>query len=117
MTAAIHRLFEQPWPEGEFHQVSTLSRDYDAKLAHYLDQNYELACGLTNVGQRVAFIDTFADFGFSTEIVEDKASFRTHLATIARTCETWDGSDPIRILTRAGYRTPDEPYLRKDENQ
>lgn len=98
-----------------FHQVSTLTRDYDAKLAHYLDQGYELACEFTNPGQRVAFIDTFAEFGFFTEIVEDKPSFRINLATIARTCETWDGTDPIRLLTRDGYRTPDEPW--KDENQ
>lgn len=100
-----------------FHQISTITRDYDAKLAGFLDQNYELACELTNVGQRVAFVDTFAEFGFFTEIVEDSPSFRNHIATIARTCQTWDGTDPIRILTRDGYRLPDEPYLRKDENQ
>ncbi|GFG71374.1 VOC family protein [Mycolicibacter senuensis] len=98
-----------------FHQVSTLARDYDAKVAHYLDQRYDLVCEFTNPGQRVAFIDTAADFGFFTEIVEDKPSFRTNVATIARTCETWDGTDPIRLLTRDGYRTPAEPW--KDENQ
>lgn len=91
-----------------FHQVSTLTRDYDAKLTHYLGQGYELACEFTNSGQRVAFIDTFADFGFFTEIVEEKPSFQTNLAKIARTGETWDGADPIRILTRDGYRIPDD---------
>lgn len=99
------------------HQVSTLTGDYDAKVAHYRDQNYELACEFLNFGQRVAFMDTFADFGFFTEIVEEKPSFRTNLATIAHTCETWDGTDPIRILTRDGYRVPDQPDLRKDDNQ
>lgn len=98
-----------------FHQVSTLAADYDAKVAHYLDQNYELVCEFTNPGQRVAFIDTAADFGFFTEIVEDKPSFRANLAKISHTCQTWDGSDPIRILTRDGYRVPDEPNPRKDE--
>jgi len=97
-----------------FHQVATLTGDYDAKLAGYLDQNYELACELTNAGQRVAFVDTFAEFGFFTEIVEDTPGFRDHVATIAHTCQTWDGTDPIRILSRDGYRLPD---LRKDENQ
>jgi len=100
-----------------FHQVSTLTRDYDAKVAGYLAQNYEVACELSNVGQRVAFIDTFAEFGFFTEIVEDNPSFRNYVTTIAHTCQTWDGTDPIRILTRNGYRLPDEPILRKDENQ
>ncbi|MEB3034386.1 VOC family protein [[Mycobacterium] nativiensis] len=92
-----------------FHQVSTLTRDYDAKVAHYLDQNYELACEFTNPGQRVAFIDTVAEFGFFTEIVEEKPSFQVNLAKITRTCQGWDGTDPIRILTREGYRLPGEP--------
>lgn len=90
------------------HQVSTLTRDYDAKVAHYLDQNLELACEMPNPGQRVAFVDTVEEFGFFTEIVEEKPSFQTNLAKIARTCETWDGTDPIRILTRDGYRVPDD---------
>lgn len=89
------------------HQVATLTRDYDAKLAHYREQNYAVACELTNPGQRVAFIDTAEEFGFFTEVVEEKPSFRANLAKIARTCETWDGTDPIRILTRDGYRVPD----------
>lgn len=100
-------------PSG-FHQVSTLTRDYDAKIAHYLDQNYELVCEFTNPGQRVAFIDTAADFGFFTEIVEETPSFQANLAKIARSCQSWDGTDPIRILTRDGYRLPD---LRKDDKQ
>lgn len=100
-----------------FHQVSTLTRDYDAKLAHYLDQNYGLACELGGSGQRVAFVDTVAEFGFFTEIVEEKPSFQANLATIADTCESWDGTDPIRILTRDGYRVPDERDTGKDEHQ
>lgn len=89
------------------HQVSTLTRDYDAKVARYVSRNFELACEFTTPGQRVAFIDTVETFGFFTEIVEEKPSFQTNLARISHTCETWDGSDPIRILTRDGYRVPD----------
>lgn len=96
------------------HQVSTLTRDYDAKVARYLE-NYELACEFTRTGQRMAFIDTFTEFGFFTEVVEEKPSFLAHLTAIARTCETWDGTDPIRILTSDGYRLPDERDTRKDE--
>jgi hypothetical protein len=90
------------------HQVSTLTREYDAKVAQYLNQKFELACEFTNPGQRVAFIDTVEEFGFFTEIVEEKPSFQTNLAKIASTCETWDGTDPIRILTRDGYRVPND---------
>ena len=88
------------------HQVSTLTREYDAKVAQYLDQKFELACEFTHPGQRVAFIDTVEQFGFYTEIVEEKPSFQANLGKIANTCETWDGTDPIRILTRDGYRVP-----------
>jgi Glyoxalase/Bleomycin resistance protein/Dioxygenase superfamily len=90
------------------HQVSTMTRDYDEKVASYVARNYELACEFTSPGQRVAFIDTVEEFGFYTEIVEEKPSFQINLAKIAHTCETWDGADPIRILTRDGYRVPDE---------
>ena len=88
------------------HQVCTLTRDYDRKKAHYERLGYQVVCEFTTPGQRVAFYDTIADFGFYTEVVEEKPSFRANLAAISRTCEEWDGTDPIRILTRDGYRTP-----------
>ncbi|MDT5092236.1 MAG: hypothetical protein QOH60_1599 [Mycobacterium sp.] len=89
-----------------FHQVCTMTRDYDAKKAHYESLGYELACEFTSPGQRVAFFDTTADFGFFTEVAEEKPSFLVNLARISQTCAEWDGTDPIRILTREGYRTP-----------
>lgn len=88
------------------HQLCTLTRDYDGKKAHYERLGYETACEFTTPGQRVAFYDTIEDFGFFTEVVEEKPSFQANLAAISRTCEDWDGTDPIRILTRDGYRTP-----------
>ena len=36
----------------------------------------------------------------------EKSSFLVHLSKISQTCAEWDGTDPIRILTRDGYRTP-----------
>jgi hypothetical protein len=57
-------------------------------------------------GHRVAFIDTVADFGFYTEVVAHNADFLAHLATLSQLSATWDGTDPVRILTRDGYRTP-----------
>ena len=56
-------------------------------------------------GQRVAFFDTMDDFGFFTEVAEEKASFHVNLSRISQTCAEWDGSDPIRTH-RDGYRTP-----------
>ena len=89
-----------------FHQLCTVTRDYDAKKAHYEGLGYELACEFTSPGQRVAFFDTMDDFGFFTEVAEEKPSFQVNLARISQTCAEWDGTDPIRILTRKGYRTP-----------
>jgi hypothetical protein len=88
------------------HQVATLTRDYDGKTTHYQRLGYEPVCEFTTPGQRVAFYDTINDFGFYTEVVEEKLSFQANLAAISRTCADWDGTDPIRILTRDGYRTP-----------
>ncbi|MGV0838149.1 VOC family protein [Mycolicibacterium thermoresistibile] len=100
-------LAARPQADGiGFHQVSTLTADYDGKVAHYRSLGYEPACELTAPGQRIAFIDTLADFGFYTEVVEDTAAFRAQVAAISATCANWDGTDPIRILTRDGYRTP-----------
>ena len=55
---------------------------------------------------RVAFIDTLGDFGFYTEVVESRPEFLGQLSAISRTCAEWDGTDPVRLLTRDGYRTP-----------
>lgn len=93
--------------ENGLHQLCTVTRDYDAKKAHYEGLGYELAGELTGKTQRIGYFDTVADFGFVTEVVEDAPGFLDGLAAIARTCAAWDGTDPVRILTRDGYRTPD----------
>ena len=102
----LHNLYD--FTKSGFHQVSTLTRDYDGKKAYYLGTGYELACEFTTPGQRVAFFDTIEHFGFFTEVVEEKPSFQANLSKISRTCADWDGTDPIRILTRDGYRTPEQ---------
>jgi len=89
-----------------FHQLCTLTSDYEGKKAHYGGLGYALACELFAGTTRVAFFDTLADFGFFTEVVEAPPSFLKHLTALARTCADWDGSDPVRLITRDGYRTP-----------
>jgi Glyoxalase/Bleomycin resistance protein/Dioxygenase superfamily len=93
--------------ESGFHQLCTVTPDYDGKKAHYERLGYELASELTTPdGQRVAYFDTVDDFGFFTEVVEEASAFLAQLAEIAQTCADWDGRDPVRVLTRHGYRTP-----------
>jgi hypothetical protein len=91
-----------------FHQLCTVTADYDGKRAFYLDAGYELASELTSAdGVRVGYFDTVEDFGFITEVVEQTPQFLKLLAGVAATCAAWDGSDPVRLLTRGGYRVPE----------
>jgi hypothetical protein len=102
---SVYRDFVAEGTDG-FHQLCTVTYDYDATARHYAQLGYELVGEMYPPGQRVAYFDTFADFGFVTEVVEYAPGFLEQLGTIAQTCAAWDGTDPVRILTRDGYRTP-----------
>jgi Glyoxalase/Bleomycin resistance protein/Dioxygenase superfamily len=91
-----------------FHQVATVTDDYVAKLAHFESLGYEVAAQSLGGSFRVAYVDTAVAFGFYTEIVEHTPRFLEQLDGISRTCATWDGTDPVRLLTRGGYRVPEE---------
>ena len=88
------------------HQICTVTHDYAGALAQYRRIGYEVAAESTSSTVRVAYVDTAAEFGFYTEVVEHSPGFVAQLASIAETCRTWDGTDPVRILTRDGYRVP-----------
>lgn len=90
-----------------FHQLCTLAPDYEAKKAYFEQLGYDLVCEFFVRGQHVGYFDTLEDFGFFTEIVEEVPGFLEGLTRIAQTCAHWDGTDPVRILTRDGYRTPE----------
>lgn len=104
---SIYRDFFAEGASG-LHQICTLTRDYDGKRAHYERQGYPLVSEMGHGAQRIGYYDTFADFGFVTEVVEYAPSFVDHVAAIAKTCAAWDGTDPVRLLTRDGYRPPEE---------
>jgi hypothetical protein len=101
-------IFRDLYPPGEsgFHQLCTVTHDFDGKVARFEALGYEVAGSIDARGHRVAYIDTVADFGFFTEVVAYRADFLEQVAQLARTCSEWDGADPVRILTRDGYRTP-----------
>lgn len=89
-----------------FHQLCTLTESYDRTREHYAALGYELISEVTAQGGRVGFFDTLDDFGFYTEVAESTPTLVPSLARIAATCAEWDGTDPVRILTRDGYRVP-----------
>ena len=98
------------WSRGgtsTFHQIATVTNDYDAKVAHLRALGHAIAAQSEGGGFRVAYVDTTAAFGFYTEVVEAPPSFLAHARAISDTCAAWDGSDPVRIITRDGYRVPD----------
>jgi len=88
------------------HQMATVTDDYDGQATHYQSLGYDVVCEIVMPNQRVAYFDTVADFGFYVEVIEQTPLFLKQIAAIARTCSQWDGHDPIRLLTRDGYRTP-----------
>ena len=57
----------------------------------------------------MAYVDTAVEFGFYTEVVESSSSFLNQVRSISDTCADWDGRDPVRIMTRGGYRVPEDP--------
>lgn len=89
-----------------FHQLATVTADYDGKKAHFEGLGYDLAAESPGGRFRIAYFDTVADFGFYTEVVEETGGFLAQLAQIAQTCSSWDGTDPVRLLTRDGYNVP-----------
>ena len=88
------------------HQMATVTADYAATVAHYRSLGYELVCEVVSYGQHVGYLDTVADFGLYVEVIEAVPLFLEQIAAISQTCAQWDGTDPIRLLTRDGYRTP-----------
>jgi hypothetical protein len=99
------------WHRGRvsgLHQLCTVTEDYDGKKAHYESLGHELAGESTGGPFRVGYFDTAADFGFYTEVVEYTPWLGALVERVAQTCATWDGTDPVRLLTRDGYRVPDE---------
>lgn len=89
-----------------FHQICTVTPDYSAAIDAYASKGYGIACEIpgSRGAPSVAYVDTFADFGFFTEVVESTPLFLQQLAAVSATCATWDGTDPVRKLTRDGYR-------------
>jgi hypothetical protein len=96
------------WSRGgtsSFHQIATVTDNYDTKKAQFRSAGFDV---IESAGGklRVGYVDTVAEFGFYTEIIEHSPSFMTQLEAIAQTCANWDGTDPVRLLTRDGYRVP-----------
>ena len=81
-----------------FHQLATVTPDYEGRKAHYERLGYRLVGESAPPPFRVAYFDTVADFGFYTEVVEQTPGFLRQLQRFSETSATWDGTDPVRLL-------------------
>lgn len=105
----------QDWSRGgtsAFHQIATMTDDYDAKKSRFEALGYKIAAESDAGEFRVAYVDTSADFGFYTEVVESYPGLLTQVRAISDTCANWNGIDPVRIMTREGYRVPQKSEAR-----
>jgi hypothetical protein len=78
-----------------------VTQDYEGKKAHFRGLGYELAAESVS-SVRTCYFDTFAQFGFYTEVVESTRGFLANLDKISRASAAWDGTDPVRFLTADG---------------
>lgn len=101
----------QNWSRGgtsAFHQIATVTDDYDGKKSRFEALGYKIAAESDAGKFRVAYVDTSADFGFYTEIVESYPGLLAQVRAISDTCANWNGIDPVRITTRDGYRVVEQ---------
>jgi len=104
-------VYRDMYPPGEqgVHQLSTVTKDFDAAMAHYIGLGYQPWNELETAVGRIAYFDTRSDFGLVTEVIEESPLFLRTLAKTAAVCANWDGVDPIRILRpEGGYDVPPE---------
>ncbi|MGE0386819.1 MAG: VOC family protein [Gammaproteobacteria bacterium] len=101
----IYRDLFPPGGTG-LHQICTVTRDYDAAKARYDRLGCPVAAEIDMQGGpfRVCYVDTLRDFGVFTEVVEYTPGFLEALKRISDACADWDGTDPLRVMTRDGYR-------------
>lgn len=84
------------------HQLATVTADYEGSKARYEALGYRIEAENMSSAMRVAYVDTSADFGFYTEVVEQTPGFLANLGKISSSSASWDGTDPVRQLGQGG---------------
>ncbi len=86
-------------PAGEegMHHVAIMAGDYDAAVAHYTDQGFEVASSGLFGPIRFCYVDCRSALGHMVEVLEDSPAIRSFFDAIKRAADTWDG-DPSTLL-------------------
>lgn len=87
-----------PPGHGGPHHLSTITSDFDAAVAHYTERGLTPVSSFSSAAGRVAYIDTRAETGLFTEVLERTEVMLKGLRGTARLCGAWDGSDPVRAM-------------------
>jgi hypothetical protein len=92
---SIYRDYVPPGSSA-FHHVAVICEDYDADLAHYRAQGFDVATTGTFGDLRFGYVDTMQALGTVLEVLEDKPSLREHFRIVADAARNWDGKRPVR---------------------
>jgi hypothetical protein len=86
------------YPLGKegFHHMAVFSDDYDAELASYREQGFEVATEGRAGPMRYCYVDTSPLMGFMIEILEKNDPFIQVFGQVAEASKDWDGSKAIR---------------------
>ena len=80
-----------------FHHWGVVVKDFDAAVARYQQQGFEIAFSDTApMGMRVAYMDTLGVLPGMVELLEGNAAYDGAFGPIRQASIGWDGSDPIR---------------------
>lgn len=90
--------------DGEgFHHVAVLPDDYDALLAHYAREGFEVVTELrTASGRGAAYVDTRAPLGHMVEVYWPSEGLLRLYAEVKRLAGHWDGRELVVEADPAG---------------
>lgn len=83
---------------GGFHHWGVSTENFEADVAHYEEQGYELGFYGVLAGTRFAYFDTTAEMGGMIELIEKTPSYIETFGLFEDAARDWDGNDPIRYL-------------------
>lgn len=97
-------------PAGQtgYHHFCIYTHDFDADKAAFEAAGHATTTeGESPDGSvQFAYFDTRDQFGVFTEVVNPAEGLVGRNKEVAEIAATWDGTDPIRIITEHGYDTP-----------
>lgn len=94
-----------------FHHVAMATDTFDETVGRFIDKGYGVALEARSPeadgGGRVVYLDPVETLPGMLEIMELDPDFESALQQLHEFSRTWDGQDPVRVMTRATARSHD----------